>query len=129
MWISHLERKKMRKSLMTFLLLFNSLKFSKTSLFCCNGYSHAIFTIIRNVQLTKELWNSETAKLWNYGTLDLSQPFPYWFPHIMWAVLSPFPSKREGDATVPSFALWLNVWIRQYPYNSHIFRVMIYTRQ
>ena len=24
---------------MTFLLLFNSLKFSKTSLFCCNGYS------------------------------------------------------------------------------------------
>ena len=36
----------MRKSQVTFLLLFNSLKFSKTSLFCCNGYSHAIFTIL-----------------------------------------------------------------------------------
>ena len=36
----------MEKSLMTFLLLFNSLKFGKTSLFCCNGYSHAIFTIL-----------------------------------------------------------------------------------
>ena len=31
---------------MTFLLLFNSLKFGKTSLFCCNGYSHVIFTIL-----------------------------------------------------------------------------------
>ena len=31
---------------MTFLLLFNSLKFGKTSLFCCNVYSHAIFTIL-----------------------------------------------------------------------------------
>ena len=46
MWESHLERKKLEKSLMTFLLLFNSLNFSKTSLFCCNGYSHAIFTIL-----------------------------------------------------------------------------------
>ena len=43
---SHLVRKKMKKSLMAFLLFFNSLKFGKTSLFCCNGYSHAIFTII-----------------------------------------------------------------------------------
>ena len=31
---------------MTFLLLFNSVNFNKTSLFCCNGYSHAIFTIL-----------------------------------------------------------------------------------
>ena len=31
---------------MTFLLLFNSLKFGKTSLFCCIGYCHAIFTIL-----------------------------------------------------------------------------------
>ena len=28
---------------MTFLLLFNDLKFGKSSLFCCNGYRHAIF--------------------------------------------------------------------------------------
>ena len=34
----------MKKSLITFLLLFNDLKFGKTLLFCCNGYSHAIFT-------------------------------------------------------------------------------------
>ena len=27
---------------MTFLLLFNDLKFGKSSLFCCNGYRHAI---------------------------------------------------------------------------------------
>ena len=36
----------MENSLMTFLLLFNDLKFGKSSLFCCNGYRHAIFTII-----------------------------------------------------------------------------------
>ena len=35
--------KKNEKITMTFLLLFNDLKFSKTLLFCCNGYSHAIF--------------------------------------------------------------------------------------
>jgi hypothetical protein len=31
---------------MTFLLVFNDLKFGKSSLFCYNGYRHAIFTII-----------------------------------------------------------------------------------
>ena len=36
----------MENSLMTFLLLFNDLKFGKTSLFCCNGYSYPIFTIL-----------------------------------------------------------------------------------
>ena len=36
----------MENSLVTFLLLFNGLKFVKTLLFCCNGHSHAIFTII-----------------------------------------------------------------------------------
>ena len=39
MWESHLDRKKLEKSLRTFLLLFNSLKFGNTSLFCYNGYS------------------------------------------------------------------------------------------
>ena len=46
MWKSYLERKKMENSLMTFLLLFNDLKLGKSSLFCCNGYRHAIFTIL-----------------------------------------------------------------------------------
>ena len=34
----------MEKLLITFLLLSNDLKLCKNSLFCCNGYSHAIFT-------------------------------------------------------------------------------------
>ena len=46
-WIESVsQRKKKKISPLTFLLLFNSLKFSKTSLFCCNGYSHAILTIL-----------------------------------------------------------------------------------
>ena len=36
----------MKKSLMTFLLLFNDLMFGKSSLFCCNGYRHVISTIL-----------------------------------------------------------------------------------
>ena len=36
----------MEKSLMTFLLLFKDLKFGLGSLFCCNGYRHAISTIL-----------------------------------------------------------------------------------
>ena len=41
---SYLEREK--NLLMTFLLLFNDLKFGKSSLFYCNGYRHAIFKIL-----------------------------------------------------------------------------------
>ena len=33
---------------MTFLLLLNYLKIGKISLFCCNGYRHASFTILFN---------------------------------------------------------------------------------
>ena len=40
------REKKFKKSLFTFLLLFNDLKYGKNSLFCCNGYCHAIFTIL-----------------------------------------------------------------------------------
>ena len=32
--------------LLLFLLLFNDLKYGKSSLFCCNGYRHALFIII-----------------------------------------------------------------------------------
>ena len=42
---SCLVRKKMEKSLITFLLLFNDLTFGKSSLFCCNGYRHDISKI------------------------------------------------------------------------------------
>ena len=45
----------MEKSLITFLLLFNDLKYGKISLFCCNGYSHAIFTILFYESQVKEL--------------------------------------------------------------------------
>ena len=31
---------------MTFLLIFNDLKYGKNSWFCCNGYSYAVFTIL-----------------------------------------------------------------------------------
>ena len=54
------ESEKMKKSLMTFLLLFNSLKSSKTSLFCCNGYSHAIFSIIFYESQVEQLRKSIT---------------------------------------------------------------------
>ena len=47
---------------MTFLLLFNSLKFSKTSLFCCNGYSHAIFTILFHESQVEQLRKSITKE-------------------------------------------------------------------
>jgi hypothetical protein len=62
MWESHLERKKMEKSLMTFLLLFNSLKIGRTSLFCCNGYSHAIFTILFYESQVEQLRKSFTKE-------------------------------------------------------------------
>ena len=38
--------KKIGKITNDFLLLFNSLKFCKTSLFCCNGYSHDFFIAV-----------------------------------------------------------------------------------
>ena len=47
---------------MTFLLLFHSLKFGKTSLFCCNGYSHAIFTIIFYDSQVEQLRKSITTE-------------------------------------------------------------------
>ena len=43
---SYLMRKKMKKALMTFLLLFNYLKSGKSYFFCCNGYRHKIFKIL-----------------------------------------------------------------------------------
>ena len=71
--------------------------------------------------------HKKTLKLWNYGILASAKPSPNDFPTLCKQFSARFPQKREGDSTVPYFALWLNFWIRQYPYNSHIFRVMIYT--
>ena len=45
MGVSYLQRKN-GKITMTFLLLFNDLKYGKSSLFYCNGYRHALFKII-----------------------------------------------------------------------------------
>ena len=52
----------MEKSLMTFLVLFNSLKFGNISLFCCNGYSHAIFTILFYESQVEKLRKSFTKE-------------------------------------------------------------------
>ena len=38
-----------------FSLLFYDLNFSKNSLFCCNGYSNAIFTIISFMNLKENI--------------------------------------------------------------------------
>ena len=51
---SHLEKK---KSLITFLLLFNDLQYGKNLLFCCNGHSHAIFII--SSKRTKKTFTKE----------------------------------------------------------------------
>ena len=47
---------------MTFLLLFNILRFSKTSLFCCNGYSHSIFTYFFYESQVQRLRKSNTKE-------------------------------------------------------------------
>ena len=60
---SHLERKKMKKSLITFLLLFHDLTYGKNSLFCCNGYIHAIFTFFFYESQVKELRKTFTKEL------------------------------------------------------------------
>ena len=56
----------MEKSLITFLLLFNDLKYGKNSLFYCNGYSHAIFTIIFYESLVEELRKAFTKEKRTY---------------------------------------------------------------
>ena len=40
------EKSYLREKKKTLLLLVYGLKFGKSSLFCCNGYSHAISTIL-----------------------------------------------------------------------------------
>ena len=62
-WESHFEREKNEKSLITFILLFNDLKFGKNSLFCCNGYSLAIFTIIFHGSQVEYLRKAFTKEL------------------------------------------------------------------
>ena len=57
----HLEKKN-EKSLITFLLLFNDLQYGKDSLFCCNGYSRAIFTVIFYESQAEELRKTFTKK-------------------------------------------------------------------
>ena len=63
---SYLERKKREESLMTLLLLFNALKFEKSSLFCCNGYRHVILKIFfyeSQEEYLKKAFTKETKKI------------------------------------------------------------------
>ena len=52
----------MEKSLITFLLLFYDLKYGNNSLFCCNGYSHAILTIVFYESQVEELRKAFTKE-------------------------------------------------------------------
>ena len=63
------REKKIENPLITFLLLFNDLKYGKNSLFCCNGYSHAIFTIIYNESQVEELRKAFTKEKKNIKVL------------------------------------------------------------
>ena len=53
---------KIEISLMTFLLLLYDLKLGENSLFCCNGYSDAIFTILFYESQVKYLIKAFTKK-------------------------------------------------------------------
>ena len=53
----------MEKSLITFLLLFIDLKYGKNSLYCCNGYSHAIFTILYFESQLEEIAKKSTKRI------------------------------------------------------------------
>ena len=54
-----LREKKMEKSIITFLLLFNDIKYGKNSSFCCNGYSHAISFYESQVEELKKAFTKE----------------------------------------------------------------------
>ena len=70
----------MEKSLITFLLFFNDLKYGKNSLFCCNGYSHAIFMILFYESQVEELRKAFTKEKKNIKVLmTLLLLFYYFF--------------------------------------------------
>ena len=50
-------------------MLFNDLKYGKNSLFCCNGYSHATFTIIFYESQLEELKKAFTKDIKNIKVL------------------------------------------------------------
>ena len=50
-----LNNYKNEKIINYFLLLYNDLEYGKNSLFCCNGYRHAIFTILYYESHVEEL--------------------------------------------------------------------------
>ena len=52
-------------------MLFNDLKYGKNSLFCCNGYSYAIFTILFYESQEKELRKAFTKEKKNFKVLIL----------------------------------------------------------
>ena len=63
----------------TFLMLINDLKYGKNSLFCCNGYSHAIFTIIFYESQVGELRKAFTKEKKNIKVLRTLLLLFYYF--------------------------------------------------
>ena len=50
-------------------MFFNDLQYGKNSLFCCNGYSHEIFTILFYESQVKELKKASTIEKKNFKVL------------------------------------------------------------
>ena len=89
MWESHLE-KKMEKSIITFLLFINELKYSKNSWFCCNDYSHAIFTILFYESQIEELRKAFTKEKKEKKVL---MTFLLLFYYFLWPKIPKFNKK------------------------------------
>ena len=125
------ERKKVKFSKKIFKILNKSKYYEYKKKF--KMYTNKEY-IIKNVSSSTSHKKTPSFRLYVFTSLRLSvflyenlwaNPSPNDFPTLCEQFLACFPLKREGDATVSSYALWLNFWIRRYPYNSHIFRVMI----
>ena len=70
----------MEKSLITFVLLFNDLKYGKNSLYCCNGFNHANFSILFYESQVEELKKAFTKEEKNTkGLMTLLLLFYYFF--------------------------------------------------
>ena len=85
----------MEKSLMTFLLLFNDIKFGMSYLFCCNGYRHAIFFLNYESQVeylkqafTKKKYESEVEYLKKAFTKEEEKELNYFFIAVFFIFLS-----------------------------------------
>ena len=69
-------------------MTFNCLKFSKTSLFCCNGYSHAIFTILFYESQVEQFRKSITKE---------KMPFYFYFITFLWPKIPNLAKNRVSN--------------------------------